>query len=74
MSLDDVDQAWFWTEQSGEREASADLAAGRSERFDDSAALFDALRSRSSDETAIARTEADGRQAGAHRPSTRKRR
>jgi bifunctional DNA-binding transcriptional regulator/antitoxin component of YhaV-PrlF toxin-antitoxin module len=43
-----ADQSWFWSEdwQSGEREASADIAAGRSERFDDAAALLEALRSR----------------------------
>jgi AbrB family looped-hinge helix DNA binding protein len=31
------DQQWFWTEQwqSGEREASADYAAGRTRRYDD---------------------------------------
>ena len=32
--LIDADQAWFWTEswQQGEREASADIAAGRTRR------------------------------------------
>jgi antitoxin PrlF len=32
--LVDADQAWFWTEswQQGEREASADIAAGRTRR------------------------------------------
>lgn len=33
--LIDADQAWFWTEewQLGEREASEDIAAGRTRRF-----------------------------------------
>lgn len=32
----DASQAWFWTEawQAGEREASADIAEGRTRRFD----------------------------------------
>ncbi|MDQ2911248.1 MAG: AbrB/MazE/SpoVT family DNA-binding domain-containing protein [Actinomycetota bacterium] len=43
-----ADQAWFWSPewQDGEREASADIEAGRVERFDDEAGLVDALRSR----------------------------
>lgn len=43
-----VDQAWFWTPewQEGEREAAADIAAGRVERFDSDDDLLDALRSR----------------------------
>jgi len=34
----DPEQAWFWTEewQKGEREAEADLAAGRSKKFNSS--------------------------------------
>lgn len=43
-----ADQAWFWTPewQEGEREASADIEAGRTERFDSEQGLTDALRSR----------------------------
>jgi len=39
------DQAWFWTEewQAGEREAEADLAAGRYETFDTMEELLDDL-------------------------------
>lgn len=39
------DQAWFWTPewQAGEREASAQLAAGNTERFDTDDEFFDAL-------------------------------
>ena len=39
------DQAWFWTEewQAGEREAEADLAAGRYESFDTMEDLIDDL-------------------------------
>jgi hypothetical protein len=39
------DQAWFWTEewQAGEREAEADLAAGRYETFDTMEELIDDL-------------------------------
>lgn len=35
-TLVDSSQAWFWTEawQAGEREASADVAAGRTTRFE----------------------------------------
>ncbi len=38
-----ADQAWFWTEswQRGEREASADLEAGRVETFTDSESFLD---------------------------------
>jgi hypothetical protein len=38
----DPDQAWFWTEawQRGERQADADIAAGRVERFDDLESLL----------------------------------
>lgn len=34
--LIDAEQAWFWTDewQAGEREASADIAAGRTRRFE----------------------------------------
>ena len=41
-------QAWFWSPewQAGEREASADIEAGRVERFDDEDGLVDAVRSR----------------------------
>jgi antitoxin PrlF len=44
----DATQAWFWTPewQAGEREADADLAAGRSEVFDSGAEFVDALRAR----------------------------
>jgi AbrB family looped-hinge helix DNA binding protein len=43
----DATQAWFWTPpwQAGEREADADLAAGRVERFDSGEALVAGLRS-----------------------------
>jgi len=39
------DQAWFWTEewQAGEREAEADLAAGRYQVFDKMESLIDDL-------------------------------
>ncbi len=39
------DQAWFWTEewQAGEREAEADLAAGRYDTFDTMEELIDDL-------------------------------
>lgn len=40
-----ADQAWFWTEtwQRGEREASADIAAGRTRVFKDATDFLDAL-------------------------------
>lgn len=43
--LIDADQAWFWTEewQRGEREASDDIATGRSRRFDSAAEFLDTL-------------------------------
>ena len=43
-----AEQAWFWTDgwQEGEREASADIEAGRVERFESEDGLIDALRSR----------------------------
>ena len=42
----DSTQAWFWrsTWQTGEREADADLLAGRVEMFKSGAALTDALQ------------------------------
>jgi AbrB family looped-hinge helix DNA binding protein len=42
----DASQAWFWTEewQAGERDADADRAAGRSERFDSGEEFLTALR------------------------------
>jgi antitoxin PrlF len=42
----DATQAWFWTPgwQAGEREADADLGAGRTESFESSDALLGALR------------------------------
>jgi AbrB family looped-hinge helix DNA binding protein len=41
----DADQAWFWTDawQRGEREASQDIAKGRSRRSDDADAFLDSL-------------------------------
>ena len=38
-----ADQAWFWSKswQRGEREASADIASGRVETFEDSESLLD---------------------------------
>jgi hypothetical protein len=41
----DPDQAWFWTPewQAGERAADADLAAGRSSRYDSDEAFAKAL-------------------------------
>jgi len=44
----DATQAWFWMPewQQGEREADADLAAGRAEAFDSGEDLLDALRAR----------------------------
>ena len=43
--LIDADQAWFWTEawQRGEREASQDIAKGRTRRSDDADAFLDTL-------------------------------
>jgi len=40
-----ADQAWFWSPswQAGEREASEQIAAGRTEEFEDAEAMFDAL-------------------------------
>jgi len=44
----DATQAWFWTPQwqAGEREADADLAAGRGETFNSGKEFLEALRSR----------------------------
>jgi antitoxin PrlF len=44
----DATQVWFWTPewQAGEREADADLAAGRREIFDSGDEFLDALRAR----------------------------
>ncbi|GAA1464152.1 AbrB/MazE/SpoVT family DNA-binding domain-containing protein [Nocardiopsis exhalans] len=40
-----ADQAWFWDPewQQGEREASEQIAAGRTEEFEDAESMFDAL-------------------------------
>jgi hypothetical protein len=40
------DQTWFWTPewQAGEREADADVAAGRVEHFEDGEAFVASLR------------------------------
>lgn len=45
----DATQAWFWTPewQAGEREADADLAAGRVETFESGEDLIRALKRRS---------------------------
>lgn len=47
--LIDASQAWFWTPewQAMEREADADIAAGRVERFESDEAFLAALRERS---------------------------
>jgi antitoxin PrlF len=44
----DATQAWFWTPawQQGEKEADADLAAGRGEIFTSAEDFLDALRAR----------------------------
>lgn len=43
--LIDADQAWFWTDswQRGEREASQDIAKGRTRRSEDADAFLDSL-------------------------------
>jgi hypothetical protein len=48
MKLIDASQAWFWTLewQAGEREADADLAAGRSDRYESDEQFIAALRAR----------------------------
>lgn len=40
-----ADQAWFWDRdwQQGEREAGEQIAAGRTEEFEDAESMFDAL-------------------------------
>jgi len=45
MKMVPADQAWFWTPewQAGEREADADIAAGRTEYFDSDEAFLAAL-------------------------------
>lgn len=44
-TLIDATQTWFWKQdwQAGEREASEDIAAGRSTRFDSDEAFLDSL-------------------------------
>jgi hypothetical protein len=46
--MDDPSQAWFWTAewQRGEREAAADLAAGRLDRFESDEEFLAALEER----------------------------
>ena len=48
MKLIDASQAWFWTPewQAGEREAEADMAAGRSDRYESDEEFIAALRAR----------------------------
>jgi AbrB family looped-hinge helix DNA binding protein len=48
QKLIDATQAWFWTAewQAGEREADADRAEGRTERFGSGDEFVDALQSR----------------------------
>ena len=43
--LIDANQAWFWTDawERGEREASQDIAKGRTRRSDDADAFLDSL-------------------------------
>jgi len=45
MKMIPADQAWFWTPewQAGERQADADIAAGRTEYFDSDEAFLAAL-------------------------------
>lgn len=45
MTLVPTDQAWFWTAswQAGERQASADLAAGAVETYDDAESFLASL-------------------------------
>lgn len=49
MKLIDASQAWFWTPewQEGERQADADIAAGRVARFESDEAFIAALKARS---------------------------
>ena len=46
LTMIPADQAWFWTEswQAGEREASADISAGRMETFKDDDSFLDFLK------------------------------
>jgi len=48
MKVIDATQAWFWTPewQAGEREADADLAAGRFDRYESDEEFLAALRAR----------------------------
>lgn len=48
MKMIDASQAWFWTPewQAGEREAEADLGAGRFDRYESDEEFLEALRSR----------------------------
>lgn len=48
MKMIDATQAWFWTPewQAGEREADADLAAGRFDRYESDEEFLAALRAR----------------------------
>jgi len=48
MKMIDASQAWFWTPewQAGEREADADIAAGRVERFESDEEFLAALEAR----------------------------
>lgn len=45
MTVVPADQAWFWDRewQQGEREASEQIATGRTEEFEDAESMFDAL-------------------------------
>jgi AbrB family looped-hinge helix DNA binding protein len=49
MKVIDASQAWFWTPewQEGERQADADIAAGRVERFESDEEFIAALKARS---------------------------
>ena len=48
MKLIDATQAWFWTPewQAGEREADADMAAGRFDRYESDEEFLAALEAR----------------------------
>ncbi|MFE1103518.1 AbrB/MazE/SpoVT family DNA-binding domain-containing protein [Nocardiopsis alba] len=45
MTVVPADQVWFWNRewQQGEREAGEQIAAGRTEEFEDAGSMFDAL-------------------------------
>ncbi|MEU3233648.1 AbrB/MazE/SpoVT family DNA-binding domain-containing protein [Nocardiopsis alba] len=45
MTVVPADQVWFWDRewQRGEREAGEQIAAGRTEEFEDAGSMFDAL-------------------------------